>query len=92
MPSRHDVSELSPQQLQALADRLLRQRKTAAAPAASIPEGTPTALSYAQEALWLVERLGTGVRAYNETMTLRLEGELDVGALVRDTTFLAVGN
>ena len=83
MPSRHDVSELSPQQLQALADRLLRQRKTAAAPTASIPEETPTALSYAQEALWLVERLGTGVRAYNETMTLRLEGALDVSALER---------
>ncbi|WP_313918058.1 non-ribosomal peptide synthetase [Tahibacter sp.] len=83
MSSRHDVSELTPQQLQALADRLLRQRKTAAAPTASIPDETPTALSYAQEALWLVERLGTGVRAYNETMTLRLEGELDVGALER---------
>jgi amino acid adenylation domain-containing protein len=83
MSSRHDVSELSPQQLQALADRLLRQRKTAAAPTASIPEGTPAALSYAQEALWLVERLGTGVRAYNETMTLQLEGALDVGALER---------
>ncbi len=85
MSSSHDdVSELSPQQLQALADRLLRQRKVVpTAPAAIIPEGTPAALSYAQEALWLVERLGTGARAYNETFTLRLEGRLDVAALER---------
>ncbi|GMV31307.1 MAG: hypothetical protein AMXMBFR59_34320 [Rhodanobacteraceae bacterium] len=85
MSSSHDdVSELSPQQLQALADRLLRQRKVAAPPpVARVPEGTPSALSYAQEALWLVERLGTGARAYNETMTLRLEGQLDMVALER---------
>ena len=75
MSSSHDdVSDLSPQQLQALADRLLRQRKVAAPPPVTrVPEGTPAALSYAQEALWLVERLGTGARAYNETLTLRLE-------------------
>jgi len=50
--SHDDVSELSPQQLQALADRLLRQRKAMPVAAANIPEGTPAALSYAQEALW----------------------------------------
>lgn len=85
MSSTHNaVSDLSPEALQALADRLLQQRKaTPAAATSSIPEGTPVPLSYAQEALWLVERLGTATTAYNETVTLRFEGDLDVAALER---------
>jgi hypothetical protein len=40
-------------------------------------------LSYAQERLWLLDRLGLVGSAYNMPAALRLRAELDVGALER---------
>lgn len=75
------MSDLSPQQLQELANRLLQQRKKTAPPTTRVTTGTQVPLSYAQEALWLVERLGTDAKAYNEAVALQLTGQLHVEAL-----------
>lgn len=78
-----NVPDLSPEQLQALADRLFSQRRGVAAPEPARAPGAPGPLTYAQEALWLVERLGTQVAAYNETVALRIDGPLDADTLQR---------
>ncbi|HEX2092677.1 MAG TPA: amino acid adenylation domain-containing protein, partial [Longimicrobiaceae bacterium] len=41
----------------------------------------PLPLSFAQERLWVIDRLDPGGSAYNMPFTLRLRGELDVDAL-----------
>ena len=78
------IAALSPEKLQSLADRLLTRRAPAAdeerVPARPRPASIP--LSYSQEGLWLLDRLGTGA-TYNETMALRIEGALDVAVLER---------
>ena len=43
----------------------------------------PVSLSYAQERLWFLDQLGLVGAAYNMPMALRLEGNLNVGALER---------
>ncbi|MEX1830087.1 amino acid adenylation domain-containing protein [Luteibacter sp. CQ10] len=78
-----DISALSPEQLQALANRLLSQRRGAGAAEPVRASGTQAPLTYAQEALWLVERLGTEATAYNETVALRIDGPLDADAFQR---------
>ncbi|HUP42855.1 MAG TPA: amino acid adenylation domain-containing protein, partial [Thermoanaerobaculia bacterium] len=45
--------------------------------------GGPAPLSFAQERLWFLERLGGTGGAYNSSLALRLDGELSVAALSR---------
>ncbi|MEA2601550.1 MAG: hypothetical protein QOF89_2542, partial [Acidobacteriota bacterium] len=46
-----------------------------------IEPGRPYPLSFAQERLWLLDRLDPGSHAYNIPVGVRLEGRLDIGAL-----------
>jgi len=60
-----------------------------AADASASPNAPPTApLSFAQEALWLVEQLAGPAGVYNVAMTARLTGALDVDALRRSLAAL----
>jgi natural product biosynthesis luciferase-like monooxygenase protein/amino acid adenylation domain-containing protein len=47
------------------------------------PRDRPLALSFAQERLWFLDRLQPGGGAYNLFQAVRLEGEIDAGALRR---------
>jgi amino acid adenylation domain-containing protein len=53
----------------------------AAPPLARVARGAPLPLSFAQQRLWLLDRLEPGSAAYNMPGTLHLLGRLDVGAL-----------
>jgi hypothetical protein len=67
-----------------LARELARRR--AAASADSIlprPAGEPPMLSMAQRRLWFLDRIQPGQPTYNATLTMRIEGLLDVDALHR---------
>ncbi|MBV9772574.1 MAG: amino acid adenylation domain-containing protein, partial [Gemmatimonadetes bacterium] len=60
----------------------LRSADTAAAPPLERGERTgPLPLSFAQQRLWVVDRLDPGSPAYNLPSALRLRGALDAGAL-----------
>ncbi|WP_224361064.1 non-ribosomal peptide synthetase [Hyalangium versicolor] len=67
----------------------------ASAPAPSAPalvpieRGQPLPVSYAQQRLWLLERLGLVGSAYNIPLSLRLQGALDREALTRAIEELA---
>ncbi len=52
-----------------------------APPMVRVPRGGPLPLSFAQQRLWLVDRLEPGSAAYNMPYALRLRGALDVAAL-----------
>ncbi|MEW5930137.1 MAG: amino acid adenylation domain-containing protein, partial [Gemmatimonadota bacterium] len=66
----------------ALAGRIEALRGAAAAPPVErVPRGEPLPLSFAQQRLWLVDRLEPGSAAYNMPGALRLRGALDVAAL-----------
>src|SRR3979409_1189419 len=52
-----------------------------AAPIARGPNGWPMRLSFAQERLWFLDRLGQVGPAYNISLALRLRGPLDSGVL-----------
>jgi amino acid adenylation domain-containing protein/non-ribosomal peptide synthase protein (TIGR01720 family) len=56
-----------------------------APPLQSVNRERALPLSFAQERLWLIDRLQPGSAAYNLPVALRLYGELDLAAL--DTTF-----
>lgn len=60
-----------------------RRRARAANPIVRRPEGEPPTLSLAQRRLWFLDRMAPGQPTYNATLTMRLEGELDVAALHR---------
>jgi amino acid adenylation domain-containing protein len=65
-------------------EELLARRQSPAAPPirqASRQGASP--LSFAQERLWFLDRLLPGTSAYNESLSLRLEGALDAAALER---------
>ena len=51
-------------------------------PAVPLPPGGRRVLSFAQERLWLLDRLEPGSSAYNMPMALHLRGPLDARALV----------
>jgi amino acid adenylation domain-containing protein len=52
-------------------------------PIEAVERGAPPALSFAQQRLWFLERLGGMGSTYHIRRALRLRGELDAGALVR---------
>jgi amino acid adenylation domain-containing protein/non-ribosomal peptide synthase protein (TIGR01720 family) len=76
------IAQLSPEELQILADRLLTNRKpnTEVQIMPCQPRPRPLPISHSQEALLLLDRLGIGA-VYNESMALRLEGAWSVPAL-----------
>jgi amino acid adenylation domain-containing protein/non-ribosomal peptide synthase protein (TIGR01720 family) len=60
----------------------LRGSAGAAAPLVPVARaGRPIPLSFAQEAIWFLQQLSPGMRAYNFQATLRIHGPLDVAAL-----------
>ncbi|HEV2735978.1 MAG TPA: amino acid adenylation domain-containing protein, partial [Longimicrobiaceae bacterium] len=61
----------------------LRGGAAAAPPIEPVPRGRPLPLSFAQQRLWLVDRMEPGNPAYNIPYALRLRGALDVDALRR---------
>jgi amino acid adenylation domain-containing protein len=80
------IASLSPEQLQRLADRLLTvpqaldETKITRRPSQF---SVRCPLSYAQERLWLLDRLELLGSAYNIPLAVRLEGRLDIAALER---------
>lgn len=77
------IQSLSPQELQALADRLLARRPKAIVEDLKSPRPARVPLSFSQEGLWLLEKLGLGGAAYNECLAVRLTGALRLEALQR---------
>ncbi|HEX2202008.1 MAG TPA: amino acid adenylation domain-containing protein [Longimicrobium sp.] len=83
------MSELSPERRKLLEMRLKGIKPaSAAAPAgpalvARPRDGGPMPVSFAQQRLWLLDRLTPGTGAYNLPWHVRLRGELDRGALER---------
>ncbi|HEX2191417.1 MAG TPA: amino acid adenylation domain-containing protein, partial [Longimicrobiaceae bacterium] len=79
------------QTVAALAVRIeaLRGAETQAAPPlVRVPRDAPLPLSFAQQRLWLVDRLEPGSPAYNMPFALRLRGALDADALQASLTGL----
>jgi amino acid adenylation domain-containing protein len=77
-----------PVEKRALLEQLLLAKRRAAGegPEERIPRRSgagPWPLSYAQELMWLLDRLTPGGNAYNSPAATRLEGPLDVAALQR---------
>ncbi|MBZ5521038.1 MAG: amino acid adenylation domain-containing protein, partial [Acidobacteriia bacterium] len=76
------IAELSPEELQALADRLQKKRRLPETPAVirrQREEIVP--MSFGQEALWILDQSRNVGAAYNEPMGLRLTGELNLAAM-----------
>ncbi|HEX2080196.1 MAG TPA: amino acid adenylation domain-containing protein, partial [Longimicrobium sp.] len=68
----------------ALAERIEGLRRTGATvvpPIGRVPRGGPLPLSFAQQRLWVMDRLDPGSAAYNMAGALRLRGRLDMAAL-----------
>jgi amino acid adenylation domain-containing protein len=67
---------------------LLREglgRRGGVTPLEPVPRNGPLPLSFAQQRLWFLDQMGSGT-AYNMPLSMRLEGELDRGALERALT------
>ncbi|MET0399500.1 MAG: condensation domain-containing protein, partial [Longimicrobiaceae bacterium] len=82
------MSGLSASQRQLL-EKVLREKAAARRAAGRIRPRTaegPVALSFAQQRIWLVDRMQPGSPAYNLPIALRLSGPLDVRALRRALT------
>ncbi|HEY7767650.1 amino acid adenylation domain-containing protein, partial [Longimicrobium sp.] len=68
----------------ALAERVEALRSAGASPAppvVPVPRDAPLPLSFAQQRLWVVDRIEPGSPAYNMPSALRLRGALDAAAL-----------
>ncbi len=79
------LASLSPERLAALR-KLLLDRSGARADARAIRPregGGPAPLSFAQQRLWIIDRMEPGGSAYNMPLALRLRGLLDPGVLGR---------
>jgi amino acid adenylation domain-containing protein len=77
------LSGLSPEKRRLLLQDMLRERKDAGDPDRIPRRGSsgPAPLSFAQQRLWVVDRLEPGSAAYNMPSALRLRGGLDTAAL-----------
>jgi amino acid adenylation domain-containing protein len=76
------IAGLSPAR-RALLQKMLLERG-GVAPMASIPRRQPSAstpLSFAQQRLWFLDRMGASARIYNLPVNLRLRGQLNAEAL-----------
>ncbi|HEX7238853.1 MAG TPA: condensation domain-containing protein, partial [Longimicrobiaceae bacterium] len=76
------AGQLSSSRRQALLQKIVRERSSAVQE--RIPRrtsGDPAPLSFAQQRLWVVDRLEPGSPTYNMSYALRLRGVLDVVAL-----------
>ncbi|HEX8393612.1 MAG TPA: amino acid adenylation domain-containing protein [Longimicrobium sp.] len=62
---------------------LRRDAGDAPPPVEPVSRGEPLALSFAQQRLWFLERMGSVGTAYNVPLRLRMRGALDRGALER---------
>src|SRR5258705_11042602 len=60
---------------------LAERDATAPRPIAPRPRGAPAPLSFAQQQVWLHAQLAPGLPLYNEPLTIRRRGPLDVSAL-----------
>jgi len=79
------IAQLSPRQQELLLRRLIAKRQAAGHQDQAIRPSSAAAgrspLSFAQQRLWLLDRLQPGSSAYNIYEGLRLDGPLDAGAL-----------
>ncbi|HVR09421.1 MAG TPA: amino acid adenylation domain-containing protein, partial [Thermoanaerobaculia bacterium] len=66
-----------------LVEQTLRGGQPLAPPILPVPRQPPPPLSFAQERLWLLDRLRPGLPLYNVPLALHLAGRLDVAALER---------
>ncbi|MET0398428.1 MAG: non-ribosomal peptide synthase/polyketide synthase, partial [Longimicrobiaceae bacterium] len=62
-------------------DELQSDGRPAAPPVRRVPRDGPLPVSFAQQRLWVMDRLEPGSPAYNMPFALRLRGDLDVPAL-----------
>jgi non-ribosomal peptide synthetase component F/acyl carrier protein len=67
----------------AMLERLVAERRAAAAQVRPRPRPERVPLSFGQERLWLVEQITRNTSAYHVPVALRLEGALDADALDR---------
>jgi len=77
------LSDLTPEQRKLLALRLRQQKAREAAPAPDEREGGVFPLSFAQQRLWVLDRLEPGATGYNMAFAWRLRGALDPAVLER---------
>jgi len=77
------LADLTPEQRKLLALRMRMQKAKESAPAPVEREGGVFPLSFAQQRLWLLDRLEPGATGYNMSFARRLRGPLDVPALER---------
>jgi amino acid adenylation domain-containing protein len=80
------LSQLSPEQREALLKKLQQQKQQASVPNSSIPvqprdQGLP--LSFPQQRLWFLQQLEGPSATYNVAAAIRLKGDLNVEALRR---------
>ncbi|HKV09943.1 MAG TPA: amino acid adenylation domain-containing protein, partial [Thermoanaerobaculia bacterium] len=77
------VSSFSADQLRRLMGRLKQSAGSADRIGRAPRDGGPLPLSFSQESLWFLDRLGVGSAAYNLPAAVRLRGPLDAAALQR---------
>jgi amino acid adenylation domain-containing protein len=75
------TTDLTPEKLALLVRRAQQKRKAAPDRIPRRAGGRPAPLSFAQQRLWLLDRIEPGSAAYNMPSPVRLSGELDVVAL-----------
>ncbi|HEY3570035.1 MAG TPA: amino acid adenylation domain-containing protein, partial [Thermoanaerobaculia bacterium] len=78
------VKSLSADELRKLMEKLKKGQGAGVERIGRAPrDGAPLPLSFAQERLWFLDRLGAGAGLYNVPAAVRLAGRLDAGALRR---------